>query len=199
MTVYKDGNWTHDYTYQGNGCPGNYDSGGSITPCSSNLVNTKDTVPETQKIGTYYHFQAATSGSGGAIETNNANAPDSFCPLGWQLPYSGTGGDYYDKSKSWEYFTVAYGFTSHTLTNDGAKYPISQVFGGNNRWDTGRLYYFNQTAAYNTSTIHSASTSYRFIGNNMYRDDGNSKTYGQPIRCIGLLQLHRRHGGRNKR
>ena len=103
------------FTYYGNGCPNTWDDskpghGGSSEACSTRIVSTFD--GENQKNGTYFTFNAAASGSGGtSLATNNANSPDTFCPLGWQMPYGGTGGDYYNKSRSWKYLLSIYNIT----------------------------------------------------------------------------------------
>ena len=202
LLQYTDANVAHDHTYYGiNGCPnswGDDGKGGSDVPCTTNQATTFDN--EVQNIGTFYHFQAATSGSGGAIVTPNANSPDTFCPLGWQLPYGGTGGDYYNQPKSWNYLISTYGFTIYTdnqhHNNQSAadlfkSYPMSYILAGNYRWDRGRLYYGNVSGPYWYSTAFDAGSMYRYVISNMgYNNaDLNSKTYGQPMRCDRRISI----------
>ncbi len=154
MTIYSDADVNKDYSYYGNGCWGN----DSITPCESRIEADGD--GENQNIGTYYSFQAATSGSGAAISTTSANSPDTFCPLGWQLPYSGTDGDYYDKSRSWNYLFDQYGM----LYNDGnapsatmlISYPLSYINSGAIYFSIGKVLYKSQNVLVHSGTIGNA-------------------------------------------
>ena len=162
LTIYKDdttGYQLRDHTYYGNGCSG---GDGSATPCSTRIIQTADS--ENQKNGTYYHFQAATSGAGGAIEADNANSPDTFCPLGWQLPYSGTGGDYYNKPRSWNKlfteYNIAFGDGTATDTTKVKSYPFSYVYSGYYGWGTGRLYDQSSIGFYWSSTVVSSTDAY---------------------------------------
>ena len=198
LSFNRDTDVSHDHTYYGNGCP---DKDGSITPCSTRIVKTAD--DENQKNGTYYHFQATTVGTGGTMETSNTNAPDSFCPLGWQLPYSGTGGDYYDKSKSWRYLFVTYSITFDPGTPIGEaeirSYPFSYILSGRYRWAAGALYYQGNDGGYWPSTIDNGTTSYHLdTGNStIHPADKANKTNGITVRCVKILaSFHRRHGGR---
>ncbi|MBR2600672.1 hypothetical protein IKE07_00830 [Candidatus Saccharibacteria bacterium] len=142
LTVYIDTNIAHDHTYYGNGCTNGWGAdgkGGSDTPCETRIVETPG--EEEQKNGTYYHFQAASSGSGAAVTTKYDSVPDTFCPFGWQVPYDGTGGDYYDTSKSWKFL-----LSSYSIPNDegGARtlreYPFNISSSGRFSWEFGRLY-----------------------------------------------------------
>ena len=169
MTVapYKDGTWTNDHTYYGRGCSNSWGTGGdggSQTPCADSnaggrYVDTAD--GETQKNGTIYNFQAGTDGSGAALDSQNANSSDTFCPFGWQLPYDGTGGDYYDKSKSWRYLFINYdiGFDTGASTDSTRinSYPFSHVYSGYYHWGTGRLYTQTSNGRYWSSTVTSSS------------------------------------------
>ena len=210
LTIYVDGSSVHDHTYYGRGCKnawGTSGEGGSQTPCADSdaggrYVETDD--GETQKNGTYYHFQAATSGTGGTLSTNNANTPDTFCPLGWQMPYSGTGGDYYDQSKSWDYLFTTYGIEYNTGTSESVtkvkSYPFSYVFSGHTQWGLGRLYVQKEYGYYWSSTLVSNSSAYNM---NMWVDgervvNPNNKAFGAALRCVSYFSIpHRRHGGRN--
>ena len=119
LTPYKDALINHDHTYHGNGCPQTW-SGTSTIVCGYGTVRTwtggtsGDLYQgEEQKIGTYYSYTAATEGTGNEDKdvADQTAVPDTFCPLGWQLPYSGKGGDYYNKSRSWIYLLSIYNIT----------------------------------------------------------------------------------------
>ena len=205
MTVapYKDETVTNDHSYYGRGCKNGWGTGGdggSITPCNDSdaggrFVKTADN--ETQKNGTYYHFQAATTGTGSTVTTNNTNTYDTFCPLGWQLPYSGMGGDYYDKSRSWNYLLTTYsiGFDDGT-TADATKiksYPFSYVYSGYYYWNTGRLYLQSKNGLYWSSTVVSSNVAYRLNtwSSVVNPADTSSKAVGSTLRCdfdISILE-----------
>ena len=147
IIYFPDSDISHDHTYYGNGCPNIQTSsipdtwGGSEVACDIRIVQTYD--GESQEIGTYYDGQAITAGSGETVTTSNTNAPDTFCPLGWQLPYGGTGGDYYDQSKSWLYLYTLYGYpsSSEPASRAARSYPFSEVLSGYMNGDVFR--YFN--------------------------------------------------------
>ena len=197
MTVapYKDTDISHDHTYYGKGCKngwGTDGNGGSQTPCADSnaggrYVITADS--ETQKTGTIFNYQAATSGTGGTISTDKTDSPDTFCPLGWQMPYSGTGGDYDDKSKTWNHLFKAYSLHIGDGTAADAikakSYPFSYVYAGRYYWSTGRLYDQKNAALYWSSTAVSSTVAYGLSiwgdGLRPARTDG--KTLGDTIRC----------------
>ena len=202
LTIYIDntsGWYLRDHSYYGRGCGNGWGTGGdggSQTPCADSnaggrYIATLD--GETQKNGTYYHFQAATSGAGGAIETDNANSPDTFCPLGWQLPYSGTGGDYYDKSRSLNYLFTTYGIRFVDETQADAtivgSYPFSYVLSGTYYWATGRLYLQNGGGYYWQSTNNNLPNSYLFhLGRNTVKPARpDNKSFGYALRCVSEL------------
>ena len=180
-----DANVSHDRTYFGNGCPGNNSSSATsgIEACSSRMVSTVN--DGDQKNGTYYHYQAATDGSGAAIATNNTNSPDTFCPLGWQLPYGGTGGDYYDKSKSLKYLLSTYSIISSSSGSTIIRsYPLSFVRAGTYYWSDGRLFYFNEQGYYGSSTINS---DYKYYWMSLWgsglQEEPHYKYHGSTLRC----------------
>ena len=195
MTIapYKDGTLTNDHSYYGRGCKNGWGTdgdGGSQTPCADSdaggrYVKTADN--ETQKNGTYYNFQAATVGAGGAMATDKTDSSYTFCPLGWQLPYSGTGGDYYDKSKSWNYL-----FNKYSIVDDGTSatkvksYPFSYVYSGNYRWHTGRLYSQSNNGRYWSSTVVSSASAYNLgtWSSAVRPADTDIKAGGYAVRCI---------------
>ena len=143
---------------------------------------------ESQNSRAYYNFQAGTAGSGGTdLDQDNANAPDTFCPLGWQLPYSGTGGDYYDQSKSWRYLFSLYGITDISENATQVKsYPFSFVPGGAYYWQFARFYYFTIEGDYMSKTVYNGWGMYRFgIGSATIRFANMvNKNYGLSLRCV---------------
>ena len=111
-------------TYRGGVCTSE-----THASCSTYSLNTVDN--ESLYVGTFYNAHAITVDSSKTITANNTNFPDTFCPLGWQLPYDGTGGDYYNKSKSWGYLYGQYLITNSSSGSEKLRsYPISQIFGG---------------------------------------------------------------------
>ena len=203
LTIYIDTNSEHDHTYYGNGCATTSSQGGSQTPCSTRIERSSTSIEgsEYQKNGTYYNFQGITSGSGGAITTDNTNAPDTFCPLGWQLPYGGTGGDYYDQPKTWKYLFELYGYDGSEGPTDVILYPLSYNLAGNFNWLSGRLYSQGIIGYYTSLT---AASGYKIHRINIW-DEGAIKyatsdmISSRSLRCVNFLaSTHRRHGGRNK-
>ena len=201
LTTYKDVNNAHDHSYFGNGCTNGWNSG-SKTPCQASdaggrYIATAD--GETQKNGTYMNYQATTAGSGASIKTENSNTPDTFCPLGWQLPYSGTDGDYYDQSKSWNYIFTTYNIAFELGTPDDAlkvkSYPFSHVYSGIYSWGDGLLYRQKTGGAYLwSSTIIGGTTAYGLITDVAVVRPAFSyiKTIGFPVRCVlGISNLEK--------
>ena len=144
------------------------------------------------------NYQAVTAGSGATTTTNNADSPDTFCPLGWQLPYSGTGGDYYDKSRSWNYLFTTYsiaftdGTTPGGTTADATKiksYPFSYVYSGYFHWVSGRLYQQSTNGGYWSSIAASDTRAYGMYTwvSNIRVPDGITKYSGYMLRCSLIL------------
>ena len=198
LTVYKDTSYSHDHTYYGRGCRNGWGvdgDGGSITPCADSdaggqYVATAD--GETQKTGVFYHFQATTVGTGNDLTTDNAVVTDSFCPLGWQLPYGGTGGDYYDKSKSNKYLFNEYAITSGAPgVTSILSYPISYIMSGRVSFQHGRLYMQEVRSQQWKGSVRGAGNGYYFaMGDYSFNtDDYTTKAMGLPIRCSLILAL----------
>ena len=177
----------NDHTYYGNGCATTWTTGGSTTSCSTRLVSTTDN--ETQDIGIYINFQASTAGSGGRNQgTDNTNAPDSFCPLGWQLPYGGKDGDYYDQSKSWRYLFTQYGIVGgDTGMSAATSYPFSLLRkGGLYSWYDAKLYNLNTEGDFQTTTVNSQTRYYWMMitENLFYMNQDDGKANGRSLRCV---------------
>ena len=152
-------------------------------------------------MGTYYHFFAASVGTGGTdITTDNTNVPDTFCPLGWQLPYSGTGGAYYDKSKSWNYlFNTIYNIEYEKVISGkkAMSYPFSYINSGSYYNEGAALFSLGVDSVYWGITKKSERTAYRLTA--YYRPDNDKgwlgigtgpSNNGQTVRCtLGLSIL----------
>ena len=165
----------------------------SDIPCSTDTTQTFD--GENQKIGTYYVYQAATSGSGYDSEAaDNSNSPDTFCPLGWQLPYSGTGGEYYDKSKSWRYLINEYNIPLDTTGQAIIRsYPFSEIYSGLFYWVDGALGFFTSSGSEWSSTFNTLNSGYRFTvyDKSIQISEPVVLATGNPIRCafdISILE-----------
>ena len=194
---YPDKYASHDHTYFGNGCSNGWGidgNTGSEVACGTRLSPTKD--GENQINGTYYNHSSATLTEVLSNIPDNHITPDSFCPLGWQLPYGGTGGDYYNKSKSMVYLqsNEVYG-TPFIL----GRYPLSEIYGGYINFETGALFVQTITGDYYTNTSRSDSTAYRVrmgsTGVIATSDSLVGKNIGSNIRCtLGISNLKAFHG-----
>ena len=183
-----DKSYVHDHTYYGNGCERIWEGdppyyNGSTISCTTRMVQTFD--GEDQENGVYYNFTASTSGTSNSVTTGNV--PDSFCPLGWQLPYGGTGGDYYDKSKSWKYLLSEYSYGDSKAGIDKAmSFPLSLVKGGDYQFSTGALYRQNINGNYYAITAENSDNAYRlgiWIGN-LTTIYGTTRNGAMTLRCI---------------
>ena len=175
----------YDITFFGGSCQNS-----SYKSCSIFNVNTSDGEP--QLIGVYYDFQAAASGSGAAIKTDNRNSSDTFCPLGWQLPYSGTDGDYYDQSKSWEYLFSEYGYGNDSTGSTGIhSYPISNIYSGEINNSQGYLMFAGNRDSLWSITNRSSSGAYRLESTATIVNvkSPNGKIVGHTIRCVNNFSI----------
>ena len=187
---YKSVNYDEDHTYYGNGCtnaehtPG---KDGSDVSCSTRIIQSFDQ-SEDQSIGVYYDYQAATAATGRLATADNTNSPDTFCPLGWQMPYSGTGGDYYDKSKSWAFLLNKYGYGPDASGFAGfASYPLSNIRSGSYYWYRGLLQYMKTNILqWSITTKYNASSAAYWINawsTMIKHPDLGNQLMGVSIRC----------------
>ena len=130
-------------------------------------------------VGNYYQWNAATAGTGGTT-SYLANATDSICPKGWQLPISRN-----SDSRSFGGLTTAYGIEDNS---DGAsslrKPPLYFIPAGYVRSSTlsnagNRGYYWSSTAAsgYNAYDL-------RFYSGYVYPSNYDYRYSGQSVRCL---------------
>ena len=192
-----DTNVNHDHSFFGNGCVTTWDTtdpyyGGSLVACSSRIVNTVDDEP--QSTGSFYSFQAASSGSGAETTTDSTNSPDTFCPLGWQLPYDGTGGDYYDKSKSWRFLFNKYGYSMQGGSTPMRSYPFSNILSGWCQFTVGAFQEMTKMGYWHSETVQGSNGVYDFRLDNIWRQHSHSKTAMTNIRCsLILVKLKSNH------
>ncbi len=173
LANYKDNDMAHEHTYFGNG--------GSTTVGTSYQTTTYD--GETQKIGTYYNFQAATIGTGASLSTDGDQAPDSFCPNGWQLPIGNT----QDVNKAFQKLLNSYNITSNAAGSIVARsYPPSYIFSGHYHWGEGRIYNIGYDARWQTNTVWGEDNTYTlYIGGNGIVPNGVlDMLTGLPLRCV---------------
>ncbi len=186
-----------DRTYYGNGCD-KMEADKWEYSCSTRIAQTSD--GESQKNGTSYTFLAISAGSSDVQAPADTNALDTFCPLGWQLPYGGTGGDYYDKSKSWIYLLNSYGGFQNT-EEDLKKiksYPMSYILSGQYYFNGAFIFGLNSETQFWTMTQKTTQAGIYYLAVSWHSATYVNKGNGRAARCVDFFtSLHRRHGGRN--
>ena len=168
---------TNDHTYYGLG-----------SSCSTRTATTADSTSstgqaaETQDIGTYYNWAAATARSGG----DSGDAPNSVCPKGWRLP-SGAGVS--TGNKSFATLMNAYSLGNNSSGSTGARrYPLSYVFSGRYYWGSGTLYYQDSGGYWWSTAAYSGSNAY-YLGmdsSNLGPQSNANKAFGFALRCVSL-------------
>ena len=175
---------------------------GGSSPVTSTTALDKDALTpngdnaETQYMGHYYNWYAATAESGKFSDIDTASeAADSICPRGWQLPANHTA----DSTKSWQNLltTTYWGDTdnrdgaSNLSSAEGAamlhKMPLSIVFSGYYYWVSGSLdyrgsygYYWSSTPASNYYSAYNLNFNSTYV----YPQGGSNKPNGFTIRCV---------------
>ena len=150
-------------------------------------TNNRSEMPRSYKnsryalYGVYYGWYAATAESGKFKTVGTpADAPDSLCPKGWDLPIAGDR----DTNKSWAgLIRGSYGLSSSNAPIV-RRLPLSMTLSGsyagggelNAIGVTGRYYTASRSSAINATRLVLEKSSYTI--NNM------DKTNGQTVRCI---------------
>ena len=145
--------------------------------------------------GDYYNWYAATVETGKYNMGTNANASDSICPRGWQLP---TNGDE-TVDKSWQHLIMG---TYHYYTQNGyyaanraafnktMQLPLSVPFAGYYEWTDGALNSRGELGLYWSSTAGSAGESVHahllnmYYGGNLDSQSHDNKVDGFSVRCV---------------
>ena len=160
-----------------NGCEGWADAT-DLTPAETEWTGSVDNTVSGNTydahflIGNFYQWNAATAGTGGTI--TSAEAKDSICPKGWQLPTS-------NNSNSGSFGGLVGSLNDTTITQ--APY----YFNPSGYVRTGSLRNAGLSGAYWSSTAYSSTSDAYNLGfslggvhpsNFMYRYDGQS------VRCL---------------
>ena len=127
-------------------------------------------------VGNLYQWNAATAGTGGTI--TSAEATDSICPKGWQLPTSNN-----SNSGSFQALMNAY-----SIGNDSTKITQSPLyFNPSGYVGSGALRYAGNGGGYWSSTAYSnTSSAYNldFTLDYVYPSNDSSRFFGQSVRCL---------------
>ena len=127
-------------------------------------------------VGNLYQWNAATAGTGGTI--TSAEATDSICPKGWQLPTSNN-----SNSGSFQALMNAY-----SIGNDSTKITQSPLyFNPSGRVNSGSLRRAGDYGRYWSSTAYSsASVAYSlyFASGDVSPSYRNYRYFGQSVRCL---------------
>ena len=178
LTNYLDDNVTHEHTYFGNGNGPGFEKS---TVGDDYQTSTYD--GETQKIGTYYNFQAATIGSGASLTNNGDQAPDSFCPIGWQLAIGGN----QNTNKAFKALLSSYSIANNnTGSIAGRSYPLSYIYSGYYYWGSGKLSNLGGFGGWWSTTIKAEGSAYglRIDEGGIYADVYYNMNVGFPLRCV---------------
>ena len=155
----------------------------SMTPMADGTTNEvistdNNTYNAHYLVGNLYQWNAATAGTGDTI--TNAEAKDSICPKGWQLPTSN------NQNKGSFYLLLdKYGlnssYNSTTITQSPLYFnPSGGVYSGSLRYAGRYGYYWSSTAASSTSYAYYL----RFYSGSVYPSYNYNRYRGQSVRCL---------------
>ena len=123
-------------------------------------------------VGNFYQWNAATAGTGGSI--TSANATDSICPKGWQLPTS-------NNSNNGSFQALVGNLNSTTITQSPYYFnPSGGVFSGSLRYAGYFGIYWSSTAGSSTSNAYYLY----FASGNVYPSYGDYRYGGYSVRCL---------------
>ena len=158
----------------------NTDGAGSLYKTSGTPSNTSTDAANTQYMGNWYNWYAATAETG-TWSMSSGNASGSICPKGWGLPEnSGT--------QSWDnLLTTAYSIANSSAGSQKMRsVPLSIIFSGFYNWINGGLSDRGTNGGYWSSTPY-ASTNSRSLGfssTNLGPQGGSNKSGGLAVRCV---------------
>lgn len=171
-TYTSEGEWDGDYTKAESYDPGdNYIPNGTGSATSATSLATNS--PELHyHQGNYYNWYAATAGSNADDFEDGEDAPQSICPKGWRLPYSG----YQTGSKSWYYLVNQAGLNASNITAS----PVYISYSGS--VSTGSFGSYWSSTANGWGYAYFLSFDSSFVLPQIYDGAG----YGYSVRCVAL-------------
>lgn len=123
-------------------------------------------------IGNFYQWNAATAGTGGTI--TSAEAKDSICPKGWQLPTS-------NNSNSGSFGGLVGSLNSTTITQAPYYFnPSGYVYLGSLRNVGAFGFYWSSTAYSSTSVAYLLDFSSGYV----HPSYSYGRYFGQSVRCL---------------
>ena len=137
-------------------------------------------------VGNYYQWNAATAGTGvtttAATAESDADAPDSICPRGWQLPVAGP--DDNTTSGSFHELLGHYDLTTSSHNGAIASSPLYLQYSG--YIYQGQIYQAGYTGRYWSSTVSPANhIAYSlYFSNSVAPTDYYFYFNGFPVRCL---------------
>lgn len=137
-------------------------------------------------VGNYYQWNAATAGTGvtttAATAESDADAPDSICPRGWQLPVAGPD----DNTTSGSFYELLGHYDLTTSSHNGAiaSSPLYLQYSG--YIYQGQIYQAGYTGRYWSSTVSPANhIAYSlYFSNSVAPTDYYFYFNGFPVRCL---------------
>ena len=175
-TYTATGTWTGSYDASESYDPGNnyIPSGTDSATSAASLASDSTDLHYHQ--GNYYNWYAATAGSNAKNMKDGDEAPQSICPAGWRLPYSG---DTQKGSKSWYYLVNQASITVSNITTGPFYIPRA---GGYNKSvnDVG------SNGRYWSSTANGGVAAYylRFNSLNVHPQNDYDANNGNSVRCV---------------
>ncbi len=147
--------------------------------------------------GNYYNWYSATAGNGDySIDTDGGAVVGDICPLGWHLPYGGSGTDVHGgfSSGGFSYLDIQLGGTGgSTSTNEeGAmRYAVWTAFPNNlvisGEIEENTFHSRGLKGSYWTENSRDQDYAYYMSFANSYvypRHHSDPKSYGRSVRCI---------------
>ena len=137
-------------------------------------------------VGNYYQWNTATAGTGvtttAATAESDADAPDSICPRGWQLPVAGPD----DNTTSGSFYELLGHYDLTTSSHNGAiaSSPLYLQYSG--YIYQGQIYQAGYTGRYWSSTVSPANhIAYSlYFSNSVAPTDYYFYFNGFPVRCL---------------
>ena len=175
-TYTATGTWNGSYDASESYDPGNnyIPSGTGSATSAASLASDSTDLHYHQ--GNYYNWYAATAGSNASNMNNDDEAPQSICPAGWRLPYSG-----YTQvgSKSWYYLVNQASITESNITTGPFYIPRAGGYNKSVNLVGSSGFYWSSTANGN-----GYADLLVFYSSGVYPQGSNDAGSGYSVRCV---------------